>query len=95
MTLTKVRGVESAGMMCGMGELGLLGPGEVAPKEVVVLRSALQPGTPFEPSMVNSAEPEEEEAESEEEDEVVAPAPKAKPAAAISSAMSSNPKTKP
>ena len=36
LTLTKVRGVESAGMMCGVGELGLLGPGEVAPKEVVV-----------------------------------------------------------
>ena len=24
-------------MMCGMGELGLLSPGEVAPKEVLVL----------------------------------------------------------
>ena len=32
-----MRGVESAGMMCGMGELGLLSPGEVAPKEVLVL----------------------------------------------------------
>ena len=33
----RIRGVESAGMMCGMGELGLLSPAEVAPKEVAVL----------------------------------------------------------
>ncbi len=30
----KVRGVESCGMLCGMGELGLLSKGEAATKEV-------------------------------------------------------------
>ena len=30
----KVRGVESCGMLCGMGELGLLSKGDAATKEV-------------------------------------------------------------
>ena len=47
------RGEPSEGMLCGKGEAGLLPSGAPFPSEVLELSSDLEPGTPFDPSMLD------------------------------------------
>jgi tRNA-binding EMAP/Myf-like protein len=46
----KIRGVESQGMICSAFELGLSQFSEKP--EIMILRSATKPGSPFEPGMI-------------------------------------------
>ena len=52
---TKVRGVQSSGMLCGLGELGLLPEGTAATQEIVALPGRISLGTPFDSAMLRPA----------------------------------------
>ena len=64
---SKVRGVESEGMLCSLKELGLLKPGEADPTGAVVLKASAEPGAAFDASLIAG--------DDEEEEEAAAPAP--------------------
>ena len=78
---SKVRGVESEGMLCSLKELGLLKPGEADPTGAVVLKASAEPGAAFDASLIAGDD------EAEEVEEAPAPAAPKSKAAAMAAAL--------